>query len=307
MSSPGGCRATDAHELMLQPDWEAIASELPRISIRSAVPIGEGWTATAWRVNDELVFKFPKKPWVWGDLDRELAFLPYARPRLPLSVPEYLHTVRESAGASHGYVVYRHVPGSAVDPQTLTRRERTMLAQTLAHFLRTLHDIDPAPVASILPGDDEFTLALQCQRDADAEIAPRLSGKERRRLSEAFAEHLNDERNFNARSVIVHADLGADHILRLGESVSGVIDWGDVSIGDADYDFNYLFKEFGEQFVREVAAGYGHADPDRLVRKTRYFCLADQIGTIVHGADDALPGDVESAWQILRSLLSEEA
>jgi aminoglycoside phosphotransferase (APT) family kinase protein len=136
---------------VLHPDWKAIASELPQVAIRSAVPIGEGWTATAWRANDELVFKFPKRARVWGDLDRELAFLPYARPLLPLSVPEYLHTVRESAGAPHGYVVYRHLPGSAVDPRALTPRERTALAQTLAQFLRVLHSIDPAPVASILP------------------------------------------------------------------------------------------------------------------------------------------------------------
>lgn len=290
---------------MFQPDWKAIAWELPQVTIRSAVPIGEGWTATAWRVNDELVFKCPKRAWVWGDLDREIAFLPYARPLLPLSVPEYLHTVRESAGAPHGYVVYRHLPGSAVDPRALTPDERTALAQTLARFLRALHDIDPAPVAAMLPRDDEYAVATQYQLDAETEIARRLSAKARSRLSEVFAEHLNDERNFNGRSVIVHADLSADHILRVGESVSGVIDWGDVSIGDPDYDFNYLYEEFGQDFVREVATYYGHAEPDRLIMKARYFSIADQIGTIVHGGDDALPGDVDASWEVLRALLSE--
>jgi aminoglycoside 2''-phosphotransferase len=103
----------------------------------------------------------------------------------------------------------------------------------------------------------------------------------------------------------VHADLSADHILRVGVSATGIIDWGDVSIGDPDYDFNYLYEEFGEDFVREMATYYRHADPDRLVKKVRYFSLADQIGTIVHGGDDALPGDVEGSWEILRSLLGE--
>ena len=292
---------------MFQPDWKIIASELPQITIRSAVPLGEGWTAVAWLVNEELVFKFPKKAWVWTDLDRELALLPYARAHVPLPIPEYLHNVRQSAGAPHGYVVYRHLCGRAVDPRALSSRERTALAQTLARFLRALHEIDPAPVESILPRDDERAVALRYQRDAEAEVAPLLTATERGRLREAFTEHVDDERNFGGRLVILHADLSAEHILRLGESVSGIIDWGDVSIGDPDYDFSYLYEEFGEAFVREVAAYYGHADPDRLVRKARYFSIADQVGTIVYGADDALPGDVSDSWDVLRALLDDGA
>lgn len=290
---------------MLQPDWNAIASELPQVRIRSAVSIGEGWAATAWRVNDELVFKFPKNAWVWRDLDRELSVLPYVRPHLPLAVPEYLHTIRVSAGAPHGYVVYGHLPGRAIEPGALTPNERTLLAQTLARFLRALHDIDPAPVASTLPRDDEYAVATRYQRDAESVIAPRLSPTERARLSDVFAEHLSDAHNFNGRSVIVHADLSADHILRVGESPSGIIDWGDVSIGDPDYDFNYLYEELGEDFVREMAAYYAHTDPDRLVSKARYFSIAEQIGTIVYGGGDALPGDVEGSWEMLRTLLNE--
>ena len=42
--------------------------------------LGEGWTAKAYLVNDELVFKFPKRPEEWQELDREIAFLDYAGP-----------------------------------------------------------------------------------------------------------------------------------------------------------------------------------------------------------------------------------
>jgi aminoglycoside 2''-phosphotransferase len=287
------------------PDWRIISSEIPSLAIRSAAPIGEGWTATAWRVNEDLVFKFPKKSWVWDDLDRELSVLPYLSALLPLPVPEYLHTVRESGSAPHGFVVYRYLAGNAVDPCALAASERTALAQTLARFLRALHDIDTAPVAPMLPRDDEYAVARQSQRDAATSISPGLSPAERSRLRAVFAEHLSDRRNFNQRVVIVHADLSADHILHVGASVTGIIDWGDVSLGDPDYDFNYLYEEFGETFVRETAAYYGHADAERLVKKARYFSIADQIGTIVHGADDALPGDVDASWETLRTLLGE--
>src|SRR6185503_3631143 len=98
---------------------------------------------------------------------------------------------------------------------------------------------------------------------------------------------------------VLHADLSAEHVLWDGQSVTGILDWGDVCLGDPDYDFSYLYQDFGEDFVREMAREYGHPDPDRLVSKSRYFSIVDEIGTIVHGADEALPGDVEESWRRL--------
>lgn len=292
---------------MLQTDWNAIASELPELTIRTAVRIGEGWTAIAYRVNDELIFRFPKRPSVWKDLDREIAFLAHARPHLPLAVPEHLNRMRESAGAPHGYVVTRNIPGRAVEPGALSTPERTALAHVLAGFLRALHDMSPEPLVPLLPHEDEYAVALQYQRDAEAEVAPHLSRAERQRLSEAFGRHLGDPLNFAGQTRILHADVGADHVLCIGRSVTGILDWGDVCLGDPDYDFAYLYKDFGEAFVREMARHYGHADPDRLARKARYFTIADQVGTIVHGGGEALPGDVDRSWELLRALLNDGA
>jgi aminoglycoside 2''-phosphotransferase len=288
---------------MFQPDWSAIASEVPELTIQSATPIGEGWTAVAYRVNDELVFKFPKRPAEWEEMDREIAFLAYARPYLRLPVVEHLHRVRDSAAAPNGYVVYRHLPGRAVQPDNLSRRARAALAEVLAGFLRALHDMQPGPVASILPRDDEHAVARQYWEDAEGKIAPQLSGAERLRLSDLFAGHLDDARNLAGPSCILHADLSVDHVLCVDQAVTGVLDWGDVCLGDPDYDFGYLYEDLGEAFVRDMALHYGHADPERLVRKARYFTVVDQIGTIVHGADRALPGDEAESWQRLRMLL----
>jgi hypothetical protein len=185
---------------MFQPDWNAIASEVPELVIRSSIPIGEGWTAVAYRVNDELVFKFPKRHAEWEELDREIAFLSHARTCLPLPVIEHLHRVRHSAGAPNGYIVYRHLPGRAVHPDNLSPRTRSALAATLAGFLRALHDMEPGPIESILPRDDEHAVARQYWEEAEDKIAPRLSGAERRRLGNVFARHLHDPQNFAGRS-----------------------------------------------------------------------------------------------------------
>ena len=163
--------------------------------------------------------------------------------------------------------------------------------------------MDPEPVASILPHEDEHDIALQYHRDAAERIAPRLPAAERRALSDVFTRHLSDALNFPQEPCVLHADMSAEHVFCADERVTGIIDWGDVSFGDPDYDFSYLFEDFGEPFVREMARHYAHPDPDRLVSKAHYYSIADQVSTIVYGGDVALPGDVDAAFVRLRSLL----
>jgi aminoglycoside 2''-phosphotransferase len=292
---------------MFPPDWKAIASEVRELDIRSAIPIGEGWTAVAYRVNEELVFKFPKGPEDWQELDREIAFLEYARPALPLPTPEHLYRLRESAGAPNGYAVYRHLPGAAVQPDRLSPRGSAALAEQLAGFLRALHDMEAGPLASILPCEDQHAVAQDYRERAEEQIAPHLSEAERHRLRAMFARHVDIPANFTGRPRILHADLSIDHVLCVDDAITGIIDWGDVSLGDPDYDFGYLWEDCGESFVREMAVHYGHPDPERLMRKARYFTIVDQVGTILDGGDRALPGDVAESWVRLRVLLQHDA
>ena len=57
-------------------------------------------------VNGSLVFRFPKRPEVWPELEREIAFLTAAADLLPLTVPRYSRVVHTSDAAAHGYAVY---------------------------------------------------------------------------------------------------------------------------------------------------------------------------------------------------------
>jgi aminoglycoside phosphotransferase (APT) family kinase protein len=290
----------------MQPDWDIIESEVPGLVVRSVTLLGEGWSAKAYRVNEELVFKFPKRAAEWEELDREIAFLAFARPLLPVPVAEHLYQIRNSRGAPHGVAVYRRVPGAALAVGELSDPARAALATTLARFLRALHELSVGrELEPILRWEDERAVSGQYFRDAQEQIAPRLTGAAARRLSSLFIRHLEDPANFPAAPRIVHADLSAEHVLCADGAVTGILDWGDVSLGDPDYDFSYLFGDLGEAFVREVARQYGHPDPDRLVRKARYFRVVDQIGTIVYGSGRALVGDVAAAWRQLRALLHE--
>lgn len=110
---------------------------------------------------------------------------------------------------------------------------------------------------------------------------------------------------FDAKPVLLHADLSRDHILVENQAVAGVLDFGDANLGDADDDFMYLFVEFGWQAASQVARHYGHPNLDQLASKLHYFAIVDQVDTILNGRGLALEGQEDEAWDRLRALLKQ--
>jgi aminoglycoside 2''-phosphotransferase len=289
----------------MEPDWQKIECENAGLSVHSAYFLGEGWNARAYLVNNELIFRFPKRAEHWEELKREIAFLAFAADHLPLAVPRYVQVAPTSLAATHGYAVYRYLRGHALSVNVLTQEQLAAAADALAAFLRALHSLQPSPaVSALLPQEDERTVAEDCFAQAESEIAPKLSPTEAKALRAQFASYLDTPANFLFRPAVLHADLSSDHILAENGSVVAVIDFGDINWGDPDYDFTYLLISFGQEFVEEVARRYGHPNLEQLMMKLRYFAMVDQIGTILYGAGRALAGQEAAAWRRLRQLLN---
>ena len=286
------------------PDWRQIELENPGLSVQSAAVLGEGWNSRVYLVNNDLVFRFPKRSEQWVELDREIKFLAYAVDRLPLRLPRYVQVLRESSGARFGYATYRYISGRALNVSSITQSLRIAQAERIGNFLQALHGLKPHPdIASILPKEEARMIAEEYRTRADREVIPRLTSSEAKALQMHFETHLRAPSNFSFPPVVLHADLGKDHILEEDGSVSGVIDFGDVNWGDPDYDFMYLFVDFGLEFAIDVARTYGHSNLDQLRTKLYYFGILDQIGTILDGAGRVLEGQEAAAWHLLRQLL----
>ena len=67
--------------------------------------------------------------------------------------------------------------------------------------------------------------------------------------------------------------------------LTGVIDFGDVSIGDPDYDLAFLAQRLGADFIEDLLVHYEHADHARLAEKIRCFYLLNTIEDVFIGLD----------------------
>ena len=86
--------------------------------------------------------------------------------------------------------------------------------------------------------------------------------------------------------VIAHADLGAEHILEVDGTLTGIIDWSDAAITDPALDLARLYRDFGPRFLEALLQAYGplrHAMP-RVKFFARCAALEDLALRPSHGA-----------------------
>jgi aminoglycoside 2''-phosphotransferase len=147
-----------------------------------------------------------------------------------------------------------------------------------------------------------------CWSQGRAELLPLLAPRDGLALAHLIERFLADERNFAYTPCLLYADFAPEHVLydRAAKAVTGIIGWGDLTIGDPDYDLRYLYQDYGEDFVRRLLAHHPHAEPARLLAKLRVFNVCDHIQTIAASRRNRSEGHaVHEAARALSELLHQ--
>jgi aminoglycoside 2''-phosphotransferase len=234
----------------------------PTISIGSARVIEEGFDSDALIVNDAWVFRFPRRPDVAAQLEVERALLPALAESLPLPVPRF-EVIGPAEGDALPFVGYRMLPGEQLRAPllaSLADAEREAVAAQLAAFLGALHDFPGERALRLAPTIQTSELEPVGEERAavEREIFPLLTPAERR-WAGALYDAVDDPQIWRWRPMVTHSDLSSDHLLfdPAARRLSGVIDWGDVELGDPANDFAVL-GEYGQPFVEAALRHYPH-------------------------------------------------
>lgn len=291
---------------MTTPNWLAIQSENPGLTIDPVTLLGEGWGARAYRVHDDLVFKLPKRADEWDECATEIAVLNFVGPHLPLTVPKPLVHRQMSAGWPHGYAVYTLVPGEPLSIETLTGPEQEAAAVALGEFLRALHTIRPdQALTSILPGAERNTYYREIWSLATAQVLPQLPLHDASVLRAEALRYLDNPLHFDFHATLIHGDLHQEHLLTQEGVVTGIIDFGGAALDDPDRDFSDLYLELGAEFTMACARAYGHPNPHALIDKLHHRALFGYLHDIMYGPEFGLSDDVEAAWTALNGWIRD--
>jgi aminoglycoside 2''-phosphotransferase len=255
-----------------------IHHDFPYLNVSSIKKIGEGDNSIAFLINENYIFRFAKREEVKQQIRREILVLPKIKSAVTLQIPEF-----EFISPGIKFVGYKKIEGKVFTSkilQSLNLEEQIFIQKTLANFLSQVHsflltELKNCGLETMNPYEEYSENFV----DAKEYIFPKISKNKRKIISRLFTEYLSNENNFNYTPALVHNDFSKDHILfdAVNKEITGIIDFGDIAIGDPGYDFMYLQDEFGETFLHEILKYYQHPHQLISINKIYFFSLANKI------------------------------
>lgn len=280
----------------------------PRFSVHAITFLAEGWGSSAWEVNGDYVFRFPKYREITPGLLREIGALPVLAEGLPLPVPHFEFVWRGGSAYNGLFVGYRKIPGIPLIPAHLSASAVTGLASQLAEFLTALHRFPRQrlaglgiPDASAADWRRRYTALYESVR---ARIFPLLEPHRWRNLAAIWDRFLQDDANFRFAPVLLHADLSGEHILFDVQHacITGVVDWEDITVGDPALDFTGLFCDYGRSFAARVLTAYQGPADSAILARARFYGAIASCHEVLFGLDFGLAQHVTRALADLRAL-----
>lgn len=209
--------------------------------------MGEGLESEAFLVNDTYIFKHSKHNEAFKSMAKEVEVLNYLDGKISVDIPkiEFYSPKRHISG-------YRLVEGEILTPKLFndfTETEQENLAKDIALFVKEMHSLE-------LPDIEDLEINVLEDYKSDYEylkenIYSLIPIEAQNYLDKFYKSILNNKNMINYKKVLCHNDLSCNHILIKNNKLSGIIDFGDVAITDADKDFVYLLEQSDEEIGRE--------------------------------------------------------
>lgn len=226
----------------------------PTIEVEAIAVNDSGQSNTVVTVNHEWVFRFPKYEMEILHASREYHILKELQHHISLPVPNPEYVNLETTDYKEAYIGYRLIPGKPLFKQTFIQLEdHEMLAAQLATFLKELHNIPVKKFISLeLESSDSRRNWMLFYNDVREYLYPLMREDAKQKLTLMFESFLDDPRNFTFEPKVIHGDFGPTNILHQGNSISGILDFSELSIDDPAIDVASLIGKFGygEGFVK---------------------------------------------------------
>jgi aminoglycoside phosphotransferase (APT) family kinase protein len=183
---------------------------------------------------------------------------------------------------------YRILPGTTACRANLDERQRELIAEPLGRFLRALHSIDAQEGRRLgAPPDELGRLNLERRIPQVSEHLDRLPAAGVDFDAASLQTILSCSRKCRTAiaSCLVHGDLYVRHLI-VDETgwLTGIIDWGDVHVGDPAVDLAIAHGVLPPKFHGVLREAYGAID-EPTWQLARLRALQHASVTAVYGHD----------------------
>ncbi len=278
----------DRHRAFIRERW-------PEVALDAFDPITGGWDCFTYLVDEEWIFQFPRVPGADEGLRKQIAVLPEIAREVSSAVPVPMY-----ASADPACMGYRRIAG-----RPMSSSMDGIWPERLGRFLYDLH-LTPPEFVGMRPTSatsvrDRFRGEVTSLGD---HVLPLLDPDERAFAERVIATFFDDDDNFRFAPCLTHGDIGPEHVLVTdGGDLSGVIDWGDVGVGDPVVDLAWMLHAKPAEGERVLGA-YGGPPDDRFITRARFAFLLMPWHEVKHGAVTGQPDFVRTGMEGVRARLS---
>lgn len=214
-----------------------LQSQHPDLAHLPIQPAAAGWDNAMFRLGEQWAVRLPRRKLGATLIQKEQTWLPAIAPRLTLPTPVPIRLGVPITDYPWCWSIVPWIAGETVARQILSKGE----AERFADFLRSLHTPAPSnaprhtwrgvPLAQRADAVDKWMVSLAQSTDA---ITPTI----RHLWQRALAAPIATETRW------LHGDLHPRNVLAKDGTITGVIDWGDLSSGDIATDIAAIWMIF---------------------------------------------------------------
>ncbi|MDN3506635.1 MAG: aminoglycoside phosphotransferase family protein [Simkaniaceae bacterium] len=279
---------------------QLIKEQFPQWGELAITPVAcNGWDNNTFHLGNEMLIRMPCSEEYAAQVEKEQCWLPKLGPSLPLEIPSPLALGLPAKGYPWHWSIYRWIPGESAAPGNI--KDLLEFAKTLANFLKALQSIDPT--GGPPPGQHSFhrggTLSTY-----DTEVQKALSLlKERidvKTASQIWKAAIST--TWQGKPVWVHGDISTGNLLVEGGTLTAVIDFGQLAVGDPACDLAIAWTLFQGR-SRKLFQKHLGLDKDTWNRAKGWALWK----ALITAAGLTSPNNFESkqSWTILGQLIDE--
>lgn len=269
----------------------------PNIKKCNIVSQDYGWDYFVLIVHNKIVFRFPRDERASKSSHVQAQFTKAFDRYSNLSIPQ--PKIHKDNGI---YATYPLIKGDPLKPIWLRRckpSNQNKIAQELGIFLKRLHSFS-IPLAQKI--GVQRRQACLVPHDSTAyfkiHLKPFITSSEWEKVKKRLKEIRGIITQSNFTPVVTHNDITSQHILfdRKKEKLLGIIDFGDLAIGDPATDF-FRLHIYPKNFVKEIQLAYGKKIDALFFEREKAY----QDLTIMHRLSHYIKGDNKRLTKTLRN------
>jgi aminoglycoside phosphotransferase (APT) family kinase protein len=269
--------------------------ELSALAADDVEVLGAGTDSAAFRVDGAWVVRFPLVPDAQATLATELALLPELAPALPVAVPNPEHVAERDGQLV--FCAYGALDGEPLSDAALSALSRPARARALDELAALLDAIHRFPVDRAQAAGVSFEPCKGGYHAGQAHLERELPGMlDAGELATIARQRraFEDAQPSPSAPVLLHADIKPDHLLHdpATGALTGLLDWGDASLGHGDFDLAIISAFCGPHTLRGLLDRLPDADAARAAASIPFLLtlrwLQDAIFDIARGQEPCL-------------------